>query len=91
MKNTEKCESCSWWTQFWWLLKRSLIAQLRNPTDVTSRLLLSCWIGLLAGSHPIKLCLLLLQMIIKCSFMGVWVATVFGHFNFPSGFRMART
>ncbi|CAL5218719.1 g432 [Coccomyxa viridis] len=39
----------SWWTQYWWLLKRSLVAQLRNPTDVTSRLLLSCWIGLLAG------------------------------------------
>ena len=43
---------CSWWTQLWWLLKRSLVAQLRNPTDVTSRLLLSCWIGLLAGIYP---------------------------------------
>ncbi len=44
-------DPCSWWTQYWWLLKRSLVAQLRNPTDVTSRLLLSCWIGLLAGAH----------------------------------------
>ena len=26
---------CSWGTQFWWLLKRSFVAQLRNPTDVT--------------------------------------------------------
>ena len=47
---SDECESCSWWTQYWWLLKRSLLAQLRNPTDVTSRLLLSCWIGLLAGA-----------------------------------------
>ena len=53
-EHTEGCEPCSWWTQFWWLLKRSLIAQLRNPTDVTSRLLLSCWIGLLAGHTLIK-------------------------------------
>ena len=44
-----KRASCSWGTQFWWLLKRSFVAQLRNPTDVTSRLLLSCWIGAFAG------------------------------------------
>ncbi len=47
----DRCGVCSWWTRFWWLLKRSLVAQLRNPTDVTSRLLLSCWIGLLAGTR----------------------------------------
>ena len=42
--------ACRWWTQFAWLLRRSLVSQLRNPTDVTSRLLLSAWIGLLAGA-----------------------------------------
>jgi ATP-binding cassette, subfamily G (WHITE), member 2 len=36
-------------TQFAVLLHRSLLAQLRNPTDVTSRLLLSTWMGTLAG------------------------------------------
>ncbi len=46
---SDESASCSWGTQFWWLLKRSFKAQLRNPTDVTSRLLLSCWIGAFAG------------------------------------------
>lgn len=41
---------CSWETQFNVLLKRSLLAQLRNPTDTTSRLLLSVWVGMLAGA-----------------------------------------
>ena len=40
----------SWCTQFRWLLQRSFVAQLRNPTDVTGRLLLSVWIGLFAGA-----------------------------------------
>ena len=52
MSHSATCHLRSWGTQFWWLLKRSLVAQLRNPTDITSRLLLSCWIGLLAGAHP---------------------------------------
>ncbi len=32
------------------LFERSLLAQLRNPTDVTARLLLSCWVGMVAGA-----------------------------------------
>ncbi|KAK9834135.1 hypothetical protein WJX81_001128 [Elliptochloris bilobata] len=39
----------SWCMQFRVLLRRALLAQLRNPTDVTARLLLSCYVGLLAG------------------------------------------
>jgi hypothetical protein len=31
------------------LFHRSGLAQLRNPTDVTSRLMLSCWVGTFAG------------------------------------------
>ena len=27
-----------------------MLAQLRNPTDATSRLLLSCWVGILGGT-----------------------------------------
>ncbi|CAK0773849.1 hypothetical protein CVIRNUC_004108 [Coccomyxa viridis] len=46
----ESRHAVGWWTQFAWLLRRSLVSQLRNPTDVTSRLLLSAWIGLLAGA-----------------------------------------
>ena len=41
---------CSWGTQYGVLLKRSLLAQLRNPTDTTARLLLSAWVGVLAGA-----------------------------------------
>ena len=41
---------CSWGTQYGVLLKRSLLAQLRNPTDTTARLLLSIWVGMLAGA-----------------------------------------
>ena len=37
------------WTQFRVLLKRGVLAQLRNPTDATSRLLLATWVGMLAG------------------------------------------
>ena len=33
------------------LLKRAMLAQLRNPTDTTSRLFLSTWVGCLAGAH----------------------------------------
>ena len=36
--------------QFRMLLQRALLAQLRNPTDVTARLFLSCYVGLLAGA-----------------------------------------
>ena len=36
--------------QFRVLLRRALVAQLRNPTDVTARLLLSTYVGLLAGA-----------------------------------------
>ena len=32
--------------QLFW---RSLLAQVRNPTDATARLLLSCYVGLSAG------------------------------------------
>jgi len=39
----------SYWTQFRVLFHRSGLAQLRNPTDVTSRLMLSCWVGTFAG------------------------------------------
>ena len=39
----------SYWTQFRVLFHRSVLAQLRNPTDVTSRLMLSCWVGTFAG------------------------------------------
>ena len=41
---------CSWCMQFRVLLRRALVAQLRNPTDVTARLLLSTYVGLLAGT-----------------------------------------
>lgn len=44
---------CSWWTQFRVLLKRAMLGQLRNPTDTTSRLFLSTWVGCLAGAHTI--------------------------------------
>jgi hypothetical protein len=42
----------SWATQFRVLFRRALRAQLRNPTDVTARLLLSCWVGMVAGAPP---------------------------------------
>ena len=42
----------SWLTQFGLLFKRALLAQLRNPTDVTARLFLSTWVGALAGAPP---------------------------------------
>ena len=31
------------------LFKRALLSQLRNPTDTSSRLLMSTWVGTLAG------------------------------------------
>ena len=34
------------------LLRRAMLAQLRNPTDTTSRLFLSTWVGVLAGARP---------------------------------------
>ena len=40
---------CSWARQFQVLLKRSIVSQLRNPTDTACRLLLASWIGLVAG------------------------------------------
>ena len=40
---------CSWPTQFVVLLRRAMLGQLRNPTDTTSRLFLSTWVGVLAG------------------------------------------
>ncbi len=46
--------SCSWGTQYAVLLKRSLLAQLRNPTDTTARLLLSTWVGMLAGAPSLS-------------------------------------
>ncbi len=42
----------SWLTQFRVLLNRAMLAQLRNPTDTTSRLFLSTWVGCLAGARP---------------------------------------
>ncbi|EIE27766.1 hypothetical protein COCSUDRAFT_45983 [Coccomyxa subellipsoidea C-169] len=41
--------AASWWTQFRILLNRAMLGQLRNPTDTTSRLFLSTWVGCLAG------------------------------------------
>ncbi len=41
--------TCSWLTQFRVLLRRAMLSQLRNPTDTTSRLFLSTWVGALAG------------------------------------------
>ena len=41
--------AASWWRQFMTLLWRSLLNQLRNPTDTSSRLLMSTWVGTLAG------------------------------------------
>ena len=41
--------ACSWPTQFVVLLRRAMLGQLRNPTDTTSRLFLSTWVGVLAG------------------------------------------
>jgi hypothetical protein len=35
--------------QFRVLFKRGVLAQLRNPTDATSRILLATWVGMLAG------------------------------------------
>jgi hypothetical protein len=43
----------SWGTQFGVLFRRALRAQLRNPTDATSRLLMSTCVGLLAGARPL--------------------------------------
>ena len=40
----------SWPTQFVVLLRRAMLGQLRNPTDTTSRLFLSTWVGVLAGA-----------------------------------------
>jgi hypothetical protein len=45
--------AAGWLTQFQVLLHRAFVAQLRNPTDVTSRLLLSVWVGILAGVYTI--------------------------------------
>ena len=39
----------TYWTQFAVLYKRSLRAQLRNPTDIASRMLMSTWVGTLGG------------------------------------------
>ena len=42
--------AASWGRQFTVLAKRHLLGQLRNPTDSSSRLLMSCYVGLLAGA-----------------------------------------
>ena len=47
---------CSWFTQFWVLLRRAMLGQLRNPTDTTSRLFLSTWVGVLAGERCAVMC-----------------------------------
>jgi ATP-binding cassette, subfamily G (WHITE), member 2 len=39
----------SYWTQFRTLFRRSFMAQMRNPTDVASRTLLSTWVGTIGG------------------------------------------
>jgi len=39
----------SYWTQFAVLFRRSFMAQMRNPTDVASRTLLSTWVGTIGG------------------------------------------
>ena len=41
--------AASWGTQFVVLARRSVFSTLRNPTDAASRLLMSCWVGILAG------------------------------------------
>ena len=47
-RQTTKVE---WHRQFWVLLRRAFLAQIRNPTDTASRLLLATWIGLLTGEN----------------------------------------
>eukprot|EP00884_Botryococcus_braunii_P013823 jgi/Botrbrau1/22441/Bobra.0091s0043.1 len=41
--------------QFQVLFVRAFVAQTRNPADVASRLLMSCWVGLIAGLSFINL------------------------------------
>ena len=53
---------CSWFTQFGVLLRRAMLGQLRNPTDTTSRLFLSTWVGVLAGECCAVLCCALLLL-----------------------------
>jgi hypothetical protein len=50
------CCARSWWVQFQVLLRRAMLAQLRNPTDTTSRLFLSTWVGCLAGARASPAC-----------------------------------
>ena len=42
-----------WHVQYSTNLQRCLLAQFRNPTDSAMRLLLSLWVGLLAGMRPL--------------------------------------
>ena len=46
--------AASWTRQFAVLAKRHLQGQLRNPTDSSSRLLMSCYVGLLAGTPMLE-------------------------------------
>ena len=48
---TRQSTKVSWQKQFWVLLHRAFLAQIRNPTDTASRLLLATWIGLLTGEN----------------------------------------
>ena len=43
--------AAGWPMQYLVNLQRCLLAQLRNPTDSAMRLLISMWVGLLAGVH----------------------------------------
>jgi peptidoglycan/LPS O-acetylase OafA/YrhL len=49
---SQTLRACGWCTHFRVLLRRAVRAQLRNPTDATSRLLMSTCVGLLAGARP---------------------------------------
>ena len=46
--------AASWPRQFAVLAKRHLLGQLRNPTDSSSRLLMSCYVGILAGTPALQ-------------------------------------
>lgn len=43
--------SCSFGKQLWVLMHRSYLSQLRNPADTAARLLISSWMGIMAGER----------------------------------------
>ena len=47
--------SCSWGLQFRTLLHRTLLTQMRNPTDAAARVLISCYAAAIGGESLAKL------------------------------------